>query len=72
MQEIIGFSLIFATASMAAGFTLSWMRRKVAKKRVDHRMGQALRRGLANPDGIRSRPSQVVQWQACESTSRLS
>jgi len=69
MEQIITISLIFALGSVVAGVLLGWMRRQVTKKRNDYRMGQALRRGLANPDGMRPHTVQVVQWQTCESTS---
>jgi hypothetical protein len=69
MEHLITISLVLATVSLAAGVGLDWMRREVTKKRNDYRMGQALRRGLANPEGMRPRGLQVVQWQSCESTS---
>jgi hypothetical protein len=69
MDQILTLSLVTATGLIGTGVGLGWVRREVRKKRNDYRMGQALRRGLANPDGIRRRPYQVVQWQTCESTS---
>ena len=68
MEHIITASVISTVVLMAAGVGLSWMRREVLRKRNDHRIGVALRRGIANPAGVR--PSlQVVQWHSCESTS---
>jgi hypothetical protein len=69
MEHLITISLVSATALLGAGMVLAWMRREVAKKRNDYRMGQALRRGLANPEGMRPGGLQVVQLQSCESTS---
>lgn len=54
---------------LLGGIALDWARRKVTTKRKDYRMGQALRRGLANPDGVQMQSLPVVQWQSCESTS---
>jgi len=69
MEHLIAISLVSSTALLLAGVGLGWMRRELTKKRRDHRMSQALRRGLANPEGMRPRGLQVVQWQSCESTS---
>lgn len=69
MEHLITGSLIVASGMLAGGVTFGWMRREVMKKRNDYRMGQALRRGLANPDGMQQRALQVVQWQSCEFTS---
>jgi hypothetical protein len=71
MEQIITISLVSASGLLGAGVGLGWMRREFTKKRNDNRMSQALRRGLANPDGMRMRPRgvQVLQWQTCESTS---
>jgi hypothetical protein len=69
MEQILTVVLVSAATSMAAGFGLGWARREFAKKRLDYRMGQALRRGIANPDGVRMNAVPVVQWQTCESTS---
>jgi hypothetical protein len=69
MEQIITISLVSATGLMGAGVGLGWVRREVTKKPNDYRIGQALRRGLANPDGIRIRTLPMVQWQTCESTS---
>jgi hypothetical protein len=70
MEQIITISLVSASGLLGAGVGLGWMRRELNKKRNDARMSQALRRGLANPDGsVRPRGVQVLQWQTCESTS---
>jgi hypothetical protein len=69
MESLMTVSLVSGTALLAAGIGVDWMRREVTKKRNDYRMGQALRRGLANPEGMQSHDLQVVQWQSCESTS---
>jgi len=69
MEQIITISLVSATGLMGAGVGLGWVRRGMTKKRNDHRIGQALRRGLANPEGIQTGTTPVVQWQTCESTS---
>jgi hypothetical protein len=69
MEHILTLSIVSATGIMGAGIGLGLMRRGLAKKRNDHRMGQALRRGLANPDGVRTHAMPVVQWQTCEPTS---
>jgi hypothetical protein len=69
MEQLLTISLVSATSLLGAGVGLGWARRELNKKRTDNRMGQALRRGLANPDGIRRSALPVVQWQACESTS---
>jgi hypothetical protein len=69
MEHIITISLVSGAGLLGAGVGLGWARRELNKKRTDYRMGQALRRGLANPDCIRTRALPVVQWQACESTS---
>jgi hypothetical protein len=69
MQQILTISLISVTGLLGAGVGLGWARRELTKKRKDYRMGQALRRGIANPDGIRTCIMPVVKWQACESTS---
>jgi predicted lysophospholipase L1 biosynthesis ABC-type transport system permease subunit len=69
MEHSITLLLISATAMLLAAVGLTWARREFTRKRKDYRMSQALRRGLANPDGIRPRGLQVVQWQSCESTS---
>jgi hypothetical protein len=68
MESLMTGSLVSGTALLAAGIGVDWMRREVAKKRNDYRMGQALRRGLASPEG-QSHDLQVVQWQSCGSTS---
>jgi len=69
MEQIITISLVSASGLLGAGVGLGWMRRELTKKRNDNRMSQALRRGLANPEGMRPRGLQVLQWQTCESTS---
>jgi hypothetical protein len=69
MEKILTISLVFAGALIVAGAWLGRARRQMARKRNDDRMGQALRHGLATADGIETRPLQVVEWQACESTS---
>jgi hypothetical protein len=69
MEQIMTISLVSATGLLGAGVGLGWARRELTKKRNDYRMSQALRRGLANPDGVRPRRLQVIQWQSCESTS---
>ena len=68
MEQILTIALISAVAVSAAGVGASWAHREVERKRRNYRMNQALRRGLANPEGVR-RPLQVVQWQSCGSTS---
>jgi hypothetical protein len=72
MEHLITISVVFVTVLLLGGIGLDWARRKVTEKRNDYRIGQALRRGLANPDGVRTRSLQVVQWQSCESTSAQS
>jgi hypothetical protein len=57
----------FCTVLIAAG--LNFVRREFSKQRRDYRMGQALRRGLLQADGIQTRGVRVVQWQSCETTS---
>ncbi|HEX3743518.1 MAG TPA: hypothetical protein VHW09_06300 [Bryobacteraceae bacterium] len=69
MEHIVTIALIAASALLGAGVGLDWVFRGLNKKRNDYRMGQALRRGLANPDGVRNSRIRIVQWQACESTS---
>jgi hypothetical protein len=69
MEQILIISLISATGFLGAGVGVDWARRELTKKRKSYRMGQALRRGIANPDGIRARILPVVKWQACESIS---
>ena len=69
MEYLITISLVSAVAVLAGGVALDWIGRKLTKKRNDYRMGQALRRGLANPEGMRPRTLQVLQWQSCESNS---
>jgi hypothetical protein len=69
MEQILTISLVSASGLLGAGVGLTWARRELYKKRTDHRMSQALRRGLANPNGERQRGLQVLQWQSCESTS---
>ena len=69
MEHILTLSLISASVLLGAGVGLGWAHRELNKKRNDYRMGQALRRGLANPDGVRARVMPVVKWQTCESTS---
>jgi hypothetical protein len=69
MGQILTISLVSAVGVLATGVGLSWAQRELTKKKNDHRIGQALRRGLANPETIRTRRAPVVQWQACESTS---
>jgi hypothetical protein len=69
MEQIFTISLVSMGGLIVTGAWLGWAHRQVIRKRKDYRMGQALRRGLANPEGIRNRPLQVVQWQTCESTS---
>ncbi len=69
MGLILTISFISGTAFLVVGIGFGWAQRKLMQKRNDYRMGQALRRGLVNPDGVRSRVAPVVQWQECESTS---
>jgi hypothetical protein len=68
MEHLITASVISGVVVMAAGVGFSWMHRGVIRKRNDYRIGQALRRGMANPEGVRP-IIRVVQWQSCESTS---
>jgi hypothetical protein len=69
MEQIITISLVSVSALLAGGVWMSWAQRKLAQKRNDYRMSQALRRGLTNPEEIRARGLQMLQWQSCESTS---
>ena len=69
MEQLLTISLVSVATLLGAGIGLGWAHRELLKKRADYRMGQALRRGLANPDGVRTRVAPVVQWQTCESTS---
>jgi len=69
MEQILIISIVSASVMLGGGIGLSWAHRELTKKRKDSRMGQALRRGLENPEGVRTRAVPVVQWQACESTS---
>lgn len=68
MEHIVTIALIAAIGLLVAGVAFDWAWREWNKQRQDYRMGQALRRGLANPDGVRARPL-MVQWQTCESRS---
>jgi hypothetical protein len=69
MGQILTIALISATGLLGAGVGFSWAQRELEKKKNDFRMGQALRRGLGNPEGLRTPVTPVVQWQECESTS---
>ena len=69
MEQILTISLVSAAGLLGASVGLAWAHRELMKKRNDYRMGAALRRGLANPEGVRTRIAPVVQWQTCESTS---
>jgi hypothetical protein len=55
----MAYSLIVLTVS---GFGLDAARRQFTRKRNDHRMSQALRRGLARPEGPWTRQPQVIEW----------
>ena len=70
MEQILTISLVSASGLLGAGVGLNWARRELNKKRTDYRMSQALRRGLANPDGERPRGLRVLQWQSCESSAQ--
>jgi len=58
-----------ALGLLVTAAALNIARREFSKKRREHRMGQALRRGLLEPDGIHNRQARMVQWQACETTT---
>jgi hypothetical protein len=62
----MAYSLIVLTVSafmmLVAGFGLDAARRQFTRKRNDHRMSQALRRGLARPEGPWTRQPQVIEW----------
>jgi hypothetical protein len=67
MERILVIAIVSAAGVLGGGVAFFWAQREVVRRRNEFRMAQALRRGLANPDGIRQRPAQVLQWQACES-----
>jgi len=69
MEHLIALLLVAATVMLMASVGLNWAHRELTRKRKDYRMSQALRRGLANPDGVRPHGLRVVQWQPCETTS---
>ena len=69
MAQILTISVAVATGLIWMGVGFDWAHRQISRKRTADRMCQALRRGLANPDGFRPRRIQVVQWQTCDSTS---
>ena len=57
-----------AMLMLSAGFDLA--HRTLSKKRKDYRMRQALRRGLADPDGVQARKQpRLIQWQSCDTSS---
>ena len=63
-------SIIFVAAALAVVVVitvLEYARREFNKKRRDHRMSQALRRGLTQTTVQRT--PRVVNWQSCETTS---
>jgi hypothetical protein len=73
MGQLLTIFLVSAIGLLATGIGLNWAQRELTRKKKDHRMGQALRRGLGNPAVARTRMAPVVKWQECESTSaRLS
>ncbi len=69
MEHLMTISIVSVSAVLAVGIGLDWMRREVAKKRSESRISQALRRGLANPDGVQSNSLPVLQWHACETSA---
>jgi hypothetical protein len=69
MEHSIALLLVSSTVMLMVSVGLGWARREFTKKRNDYRMSQALRRGLANPNGVWPRGLQVVQWQSCETSS---
>jgi hypothetical protein len=77
MEHSITILMVSAFLVLAVAMTLDFAHREFTKKRKEYRMGQALRRGLAQSDLAQSdtddrtpaRPPQMLQWQSCENTS---
>jgi hypothetical protein len=70
MEHLTMISIISVAGMLAGGVGFEWMRREITRKRNEARMTQALRRGLANPDGVQARPLPVLQWHSCESSAQ--
>jgi len=69
MELFLTMSLILGIAVTAVAVGVGLAHRQFNRKRMDDRMSQALRRGIANPQGAQDRPIEVLQWQTCEPTS---
>jgi hypothetical protein len=71
MEHMMIISIVSVAGMLGGGVGFEWMRREIIRKRNESRMSQALRRGLANPDGVRTRATvAVLQWQSCESSAQ--
>lgn len=72
MERSIMILTVSSFLVLALAMALDFAHREFTKKRKDYRMGQALRRGLAQSDTddrTPARPPQMLQWQSCENTS---
>ena len=70
MEHLMTIFVITGVLVLALAVALDHSHRALVKKRKDYRMRQALRHGLAHPEGTPFRNRvQVIQWQACETSS---
>jgi hypothetical protein len=69
MEHSIEILTVSSFLVLIVGTGLDFARRGFTKKRNDYRMGRALRRGLANTDGLPAQGARVLEWQSCETSS---
>jgi hypothetical protein len=73
MEKLLLGMFVIGCFVLALAFGLDYLRRQLSMKRKDYRMRAALRRGLFNSDGVQmSHAPRMIQWQACEPSSRRS
>jgi hypothetical protein len=70
MEHINFIAIVSVSGVLGGGVWFGWMQRELNRRRNESRMSQALRRGLAQPEGVaRTRALPMLQWQSCESSA---